>query len=191
MTRRYTLLLAGAAFALAASAGAAAWAEAAPAAGPQAKLVRKGDTEIRIERDGGNAVFIRRERHEDMAAHLRAVLQLKPGQEAALAAYVQALKPKPGAMMRLDSHDGPMATPQRLDRMEKMMTEHEAMMHARIEATRRFYAQLDPAQQKAFDELGLAGGHMGMMRVVRFHGPMGMPPMPPLPPPPAPQAPGL
>ena len=74
-------------------------------------------------------------------------------------------------------------------------------MKAHIAAIRTFYGQLDPAQKKAFDELGFGGGEIRMIQNVRFmHGMPGRPPMPvpPMmhampvpPPPPAPPAPRL
>jgi hypothetical protein len=41
----------------------------------------------------------------------------------------------------------------RLDRINAMMQRRATMMQARIEATRRFYATLDPGQQQRFDAL--------------------------------------
>lgn len=178
MSRRFSTLFGGAAFALYAAAGAAAYAQPAP-------------HEVRIQRDG-DTVFIRRgvDHHMDLAQHLRAVLQLKPNQEQALAAYVQALEPpKHDMVLKSDDHGAPKTTPERLAEMEKMMAAHQQAMHARIEATRRFYDQLDPAQKRAFDELHMDGpamGHGGMMRMITFDGPAPLPPMPPMPP-----APGL
>ncbi|MDB5435333.1 MAG: hypothetical protein JWR47_1590, partial [Phenylobacterium sp.] len=81
-------------------------------------------------------------------------------------------------------------TPQRLAEMEAQMAAHTAAMHVRIEATKRFYDQLEPSQKKVFDELPmLMIGPMGPMMPM---GPMKvmvnmerrppMPPMPPMPP---------
>jgi len=104
-----------------------------------------------------------------MADHLRAALQLQPGQDAALSAYLDALKP-PG-----DRRDGlhqdyaameHLPTPQRLDRLMAHLDEMHARMAARIAATKQFYAQLTPSQQKAFDDLAPMMmrhfGHQGM-----------------------------
>jgi hypothetical protein len=54
-------------------------------------------------------------------------------------------------------------TPQRLDRMQARMNERQAAFARRSDAVKRFYAQLTPAQQRAFDALhdgpgGLRGG---------------------------------
>ena len=53
-----------------------------------------------------------------------------------------------------------LTTPQRLDRMQQLKTERDARMAQRATATRTFYAQLNPAQQKVFD-LETARGHRG------------------------------
>jgi hypothetical protein len=44
-----------------------------------------------------------------------------------------------------------MATPERLDAMNKMKTERDAQMQKRQDATRTFYASLNPEQKKIFD----------------------------------------
>lgn len=101
-------------------------------------------------------------RAEHHAEHLRAALQLTPGQEPALHAYVASMKRPEG--MR-DHHRGDreafaaMSTPERLDRMKARMDEHRARFEQHAAATKRFYAQLSPSQQKAFD--ALQSSHMG------------------------------
>ena len=162
MSRRLNILLAGAAFAVATTGAAVAIAQSGPgpeAARSQAEAERDaGHSEVRIERDGQTMVIRSERHHMDLAQHLKAVLQLRPGQEAALTAYVQALQPQHHEMMvHLDGRDGPRTTPERLAEMEKMLTEHDQLMRGHIEATRRFYDQLDATQKKAFDELGMAG----------------------------------
>ena len=51
-------------------------------------------------------------------------------------------------------------TPQRLDEMQKQMDAHEAVMQKHrkqaMDATRQFYAQLSPEQQKVFDALNIS-----------------------------------
>jgi hypothetical protein len=63
-----------------------------------------------------------------------------------------------------------------------MMENHLARAHAMIEATRKFYAQLEPSQKKVFDELPMlvGAGGMGPHVMVKAHFPHGgMPPMAP------------
>ena len=166
---RYTGLLAGAAFALYAATGVAAFAQPGPPApGPE----HMGH-------------MMRHAEHRDPAPHLRAILQLKPAQEPALAAFLAAVKPEHEPMGPMaDMHHGPGAktTPERLAELDRHMTEHVAAMHIRMDATRRFYEQLDPAQKRAFDELPMMmmgdHEHMGHMKGMMRH-----PPKPPGPPP--------
>jgi hypothetical protein len=118
------------------------------------------------------------ERHRDpaemrahMAERLRAVLQLQPGQDGALNAFLDAMKPAGGMRDRPEAGRGadrdqtqPMTTPERLDRMAQRMDAQHTRLMARIAATKQFYAQLSPGQQKAFDDLapmmmGRHGGH--------------------------------
>jgi hypothetical protein len=109
----------------------------------------------------------------DPAERLRAALQLRPAQEPALAAFVAAMKPDHdrGKMEDMEKPRSPKTTPERLADMERMMADHEAKMHTMIDATRRFYGQLDPSQKRAFDVLAPMmmrqhGGH-------HMRGPMG------------------
>jgi len=96
------------------------------------------------------------ERRAHMAQHLRDALQLQSSQEAALAAYLDALKPPDGMRDRMDRDgdaDAQLPTPQRLDKMLAHMDQMRARMAQRADATKRFYAQLSPSQQRAFDAL--------------------------------------
>ncbi|MBS0411586.1 MAG: Spy/CpxP family protein refolding chaperone [Proteobacteria bacterium] len=126
------------------------------------------------------AMMARHLEHE--AARLRDILQLRPDQEGALHAFLDSMKPPADMMERMrKDHDEAehLTTPQRLDRMLAKMDEHHAHMVAHIEAVKRFYAQLSPAQQKAFDAMGpmMHGRHgMGGPGMGGHHGPMGGPP---------------
>ena len=138
MTGRVQGLLASAAFALYAAMGAAAFAQPGPPPGP-----------------GHNVMMRAPESAAERAGKLRDLLQLKPAQEPALQAFVgaldsarQAMGPPGGAPQAM-----PATTPERLARMQEMMARHQAAANAMIEATRRFYDQLDPAQKRAFDAM--------------------------------------
>lgn len=104
------------------------------------------------------------ERSARMATHLRDMLQLQPAQEPALEAWLAALKPPEGEM---DAHhhegaDEAATTPERLDGMLAHLDRMRARMAQVADATKRFYAQLTPAQQKAFDALSpMMMRHMG------------------------------
>ena len=133
----------------------------------------------------------RRADPEKRAQRLRDVLQLRPDQDGALKAYVEATAPKmmihkeqiskdkadkldkPG----FDKKDGdkmewaepkPLTTLERLDHM----TRAADAMKARAEATRAFYTALTPSQQKTFDVLGMGesmdGGEGDHVFIRRF-----------------------
>ena len=114
------------------------------------------------------------QRAEQHAQRLRAVLQLRPDQEPALRALVEASRPDPARIERRRQERAEMrklTTPQRLDRMQARMAERQAAFTKRADAVRRFYAQLTPAQQRAFDALHeRRGGFGGRKHGGRGHG---------------------
>jgi len=209
MSRPWMGYFAGAAFALSAAAAATAFAQAAPDDG--ARHVQREERTVVVRRDGDardQQVFVTRdgdgrerrmvingvggEHHRDMAEHLRTMLQLKPSQEAALTAYLAAVRPahEERRIVEMSTHGEGKTTPQRLAEMEARMAQQNAAAHARIEATRRFYDQLEPSQKKVFDELPMMMiGPIGPMGPMMAMGPMKirmeMPPMPPMAPMPA------
>jgi hypothetical protein len=173
---------------------------------PAARTERREERRIIIGDGDHEFAFDGHGRHADMGEHLRTMLQLKPGQEPALQTYLAAVRPQHADgehMTHMADRDGDKAktTPERLADMEKRMADQQAAAHARIEATRKFYAQLEPSQKKVFDEMPmLMVGPIGPIGPMMLPGPMKirfehppMPPLPPLPPaapvPPAPPAP--
>jgi hypothetical protein len=83
------------------------------------------------------------------------------------------MRPNPATMEqrhRMHEEFAHLSTPERLDRMRALRTQRNAEMDRRADATKAFYAQLTPPQQKAFDEVALKfmrgrhghGGHHGM-----------------------------
>jgi hypothetical protein len=141
--------------------------------------------EVRVMRMGG---------HRNPAAHaqhLRDALQLRPDQEAALQAFIDASKPPeggPGHMMDKPGEGQTLTTPQRMDRMLAHMDQARAHMARHADAVKRFYAALSPSQQKAFDAMhghGMGGPNMRFMHRMgpgghggAGGGHMGHPPMP-------------
>jgi protein CpxP len=116
-------------------------------------------------------------RRAHMAEHLTAVLQLQPSQQAALAAFLDSMKP-PENMATGDMKDRMdhardeaehMPAPERMDKMLAHVDEMRAHLAAHAAAVKQFYAQLSPSQQKAFDDLApmmmrhMGGEHHGMM----------------------------
>ncbi|HSZ50907.1 MAG TPA: Spy/CpxP family protein refolding chaperone [Caulobacteraceae bacterium] len=134
---------------------------------------------------------------------LHNVLEIRSDQETAFQAFAAALQRQPAgqppeaAPPKEDM--GALTTPERLDRMAKMMADHEARRRARFDrvsgAVKTLYAALSPEQKRAFDALpallgpgfGLGGrmGHDGGMMAGRMGWggrdggrPMGPPPPP-------------
>jgi len=115
------------------------------------------------------------ERHTE---RLRAILQLRPDQEPALRSLMDALRPDPAEMQRRQAERqerAQLTTPQRLDRMQARLAERQTRFGRKADAIKRFYAQLSPAQQRAFDAMPMMGHHHGMGER-GWHGPHGMGP---------------
>jgi len=90
------------------------------------------------------------------ARDLRDALSLRPDQEPALQTFLQAVTPTPQETARLHPTQAgaqTLTTPQRLDQMLARMDEMRAVMANRVGATKRFYFQLTPTQQHAFDTM--------------------------------------
>lgn len=138
-----TLGVAAAAALMAATAGAAA---AQAPAQPGVDAARRLDPEAR---------------KAQRAERLRAALQLRPDQEPALTAFLNSAKRPDRARGQRRQEMAQLTTPQRLDRMRERMAERQAAFDQRAAATKRFYAQLTPAQQKAFDALRPMDGRHG------------------------------
>lgn len=103
-------------------------------------------------------------------AEMKVKLKITPAQEGAWTAYTAAMKPpanmgqRPTAEQRAEFDK--LTTPERIDKMQAMrtqrMTEMNAAMNQRGEATKTFYAALSPEQQKTFDaEHRKMGQHEG------------------------------
>jgi protein CpxP len=114
----------------------------------------------------GRGHFDPAKRQERMARHLEAFkqkLQLSPAQEGAWNAFVAAIRPT-ATMQRPDRAEfARLTTPERIDRMKQLRAQRMAEMDKRADATKTFYAALNPQQQKVFDEATLHmrwhGGH--------------------------------
>lgn len=112
------------------------------------------------------------------AERLRDVLQLRPEQEPALKAFLASHKPAGGKAERGRGgreQFAAMTTPQRLDAQRARLVERTARFDRHAAATKTFYAQLSPSQQKAFDAMGPRGGMKGHpgMGGGRGHGGLG------------------
>ena len=185
---RHAGLLASAAFVLTAGGSALAGEPAKKDGEPKVErkvIVMQGGPEGRMEMHGdhGGRMAMHRD-PEARANHMRTLLQLRPEQEPALKAFLEATKPQMHKReMKHDKDAGPpepaggghkmLTTPERLDHQAKMMAEHQAAFTKRAAATRAFYGQLNPSQQKVFDTLHAHHGGGRHMKVIRRGGPGG------------------
>lgn len=91
------------------------------------------------------------ERIHQREADLKAKLKLTPEQDGAWAAFATAMKP-PATIRRPDrAAMDRLSTPERLDKMRELRKQRDAEMDKREDATRTFYATLNPEQKKIFD----------------------------------------
>lgn len=94
-------------------------------------------------------------RHQHRMDKLKQSLKLGSEQAQAWAAFEASMHPQ--GMQRPDPQAmAKMTTPERLDFMSKMKTQHSASMQSRMDATRIFYASLSNDQKKTFDQETLA-----------------------------------
>ncbi len=104
-------------------------------------------------------------RRAERLSHLHQQLVLLPGQEAAWTTFERAMQPAQRGDTRLDREGWKaLATPERIDRMRVMRAQRIAAMDIRGDAIKSFYAQLQPAQQKTFDQqasMSMVHGHRG------------------------------
>ncbi len=105
------------------------------------------------------------ERHAQRMERLKAELKLSPAQETAWKAYVARTEPTPPKAPAAEQDWSKLSTPQRMEAMQALHNERSAEMSKRIDATKSFYAQLTPEQQKTFDaqsglqRAGMKGEH--------------------------------
>lgn len=110
---------------------------------------------------------------------LKTQLKITAAQESAWTAFTAAMKPPAGLMAkRPDPAElQKLSTPERIDKMQSLhtqrMTDMNAAMAQRGDATKAFYATLTAEQKKVFDENALQrGGRHGGMH--GMHGMRGM-----------------
>jgi hypothetical protein len=100
--------------------------------------------------------------HEQRASDLKAKLKLNPSQEGAWSAFSATMKPPADMGKMRDEQHADMAkltTPERIDRMQAMHAQRDAMMKQRGDATKAFYAQLSAEQKAIFDAQTGPGMH--------------------------------
>ena len=91
------------------------------------------------------------ERRDRRQTHLKETLQIAPAQEPAWSAWSNAMQP-PANWKRPDRAElARLPTPERIDRIRALRVERMAMMDKRADATKAFYATLNPVQKREFD----------------------------------------
>lgn len=94
-------------------------------------------------------------RHAERLGKLKQQLALTPAQEPAWTRFAQAMQ-RPGNAARPQREDlAKLTTPQRIDRLRELRAERNAAMDARLDATKAFYAELQPEQQRSFDSASM------------------------------------
>lgn len=92
--------------------------------------------------------------HAERMDKLKTLLQIQPHQQAAWDSYAKAVTPEHRAKPQTKHKDlRKLTTPERLDLAQQLRKERAAKADLRDQATRSFYASLNPGQQKAFDAL--------------------------------------
>jgi hypothetical protein len=179
MKTSLTWLLAGAALALSSAAYAGeprdaereAAQDARSAAEAQRHDARAWRDQVRRDRD------MITYRHAGPAQTLTDLLKLRPDQQPALTALLEATRgdhePMRDHMVSFERRAEGRTTLQKLDEMQAKMAEQQAEASRKIAAIKAFYGQLDAAQKQTFDTLPM------LMVVGPSVGPMMLPhPMP-------------
>lgn len=109
------------------------------------------------------------ERHAQRMERLKADLKITAAQEPAWNAYLARTAHEPRKPAAAEDWSK-LTTPQRLDKMQALHNERSAEMAKRVDATKSFYAQLTPEQQKTFDTQGGGFRHAGMKGEHRMGG---------------------
>lgn len=92
--------------------------------------------------------------HAKRMERIKPLLQLTAAQENAWKQYVDATTPTKRPTPRMDREAWKqLTTPQRIEQTQQLRKERNQAMEQRENATKTFYAGLNPAQQKAFDAL--------------------------------------
>ena len=92
------------------------------------------------------------ERHANHMAELKSKLNLEAGQEAAWTVFSQNMQPPAPPVAKPDFKAmEKLTTPQRIEQIQAHQAQRDAQMQKNAEATKLFYAGLNPLQQKVFD----------------------------------------
>ena len=110
-----------------------------------------GNVPTSLERMGRGDPAQMQQRRTERMTHFKETLQISPAQEGAWSAWTASMQP-PANWKRPDrSEFERLPTPERIDRMRALRAERIARMDQRAEATKAFYATLNPVQKRVFD----------------------------------------
>jgi periplasmic protein CpxP/Spy len=94
----------------------------------------------------------RAERHSRHLNELKSKLNVQGTQEAAWNSFAQSMQAPTHRGQPERASFEKMTTPERLDQMQAMKAARDARMQKRVEATKAFYASLNPDQKQVFDQ---------------------------------------
>ena len=110
------------------------------------------------------------ERMAKQLAEFKARLKVTPEQEGAWTTFTEALKPPAPMAQKFDWKAlEKLSTPERIDKLKELRSQHQAHMDKMADATKTFYAVLNAEQKKTFDA---AHWHMMQGRRGPMHGGM-------------------
>ncbi len=102
------------------------------------------------------------EQRRERERQLHDALRLRPDQQGAWDAMVEAMRPDRDRRAELRRGPGEASTtPERLDRMSRQLEDRLQAFERRADAIKRFYAILDSGQRQTFDSMAELGGGMG------------------------------
>ncbi len=118
-----------------------------------------------------NTARMQEMRTQHLAA-LKTRLKITPEQEGAWSAFTQSMTPPAGMWQRPDPVEmDKLTTPERIDKMRALRSEHQAAMDKHADAIKTFYAALTAEQKKVFDAEHTRQPRKGGMRGMRGDAP--------------------
>ena len=130
------------------------WAQTAPAAADPATTSAAATPNAERQAKRQQWQEKRAARHAERLAQLKQQLAITPAQEPAWTRFAAAMQPERNTQQRPSRADmEKLSTPERIDRMRELRKQRNTAMDARLDATKAFYAELQPEQQRSFDRV--------------------------------------
>ena len=99
----------------------------------------------------------RADEHAKHLAEIKSKLHLSADQESAWQSFAQSMQGMDHKLHPDRAAFEKMTTPERIDQMQAMKVQRDAVMQKHAEATKTFYAQLNAEQKKVFDVQTMVG----------------------------------